>query len=388
MAQEGLAPAPQCLGIVGTEGQLVHHPQAGLFGMGAELARAGQQPAGEDVLLDEIGGAHIALEQLVPDRDALDAGAPARLELVVHGAEIAIPILAADGLEHLDADHRVIAPVADVAVVLQAQVGAQAGVGQPPLRPGQLLGGERHAGQPGAEVPCGDLGHRAPAAADLQHAAALAHPGLGQRTAHLGPLGGVERALCGAGEPGAGVVHRRVQPQLVEVVAEVVVGVDVLAAAGAGVAMEQVTQAVQQAAPEAAVDQGLQRGAVADEQLQQGAQVAAAPVPGDEAFRETDVSRLQHRGADGPVRDAQGRAGAAAIAKLQQRALGGLQVKAAVAQVGQQREDLARRSRQARVDDGGGSRRGHVVQRVTKRSGGSGLEKKGTRLIASRSACQ
>jgi hypothetical protein len=52
-----------------------------LAGLGAEGAGAGQQAAGEDVLLDEVGAAHVALEQVVADGDGLDAGAAARLEL-------------------------------------------------------------------------------------------------------------------------------------------------------------------------------------------------------------------------------------------------------------------------------------------------------------------
>jgi hypothetical protein len=48
-----------------------------LLRLRAESRRARQQATGEHVLLDEIGGACITLEQIVTDRDRLDAGAAA-----------------------------------------------------------------------------------------------------------------------------------------------------------------------------------------------------------------------------------------------------------------------------------------------------------------------
>ena len=135
LRQEAHAPAAQRLGIVGAETQLVDDAQPGAFGLLAKGRRAGQQPAGEDVLLDEIGGIDVAFEQVVADGDALDAGASARLEQRVQLGEEAGPVLAADGFEHLDRSHRVVGAVGQVAVILQPQIGlvGQPGIVQPPL---------------------------------------------------------------------------------------------------------------------------------------------------------------------------------------------------------------------------------------------------------------
>jgi hypothetical protein len=77
-----------------------------------ERPRAGQQAARKDVLLDEVGRPHVALEQVVADGDGLDAGLAARLELAVQQLEVAVPVLAAHGLEHLDRDDGVEGPSA------------------------------------------------------------------------------------------------------------------------------------------------------------------------------------------------------------------------------------------------------------------------------------
>jgi hypothetical protein len=56
LGQEALAPAAQRLGVVAAEGQFVDDFQAGRCGRPARGTRgAGQQAAGEDVLLDEVG---------------------------------------------------------------------------------------------------------------------------------------------------------------------------------------------------------------------------------------------------------------------------------------------------------------------------------------------
>src|ERR1035441_2698301 len=79
-AQEALPPAAQGFRIVEAELALADHRKAGRRGGGAELTAAGQEAAGEDVLLDEIGRAHIAIEEVVANRDALEARLALRLE--------------------------------------------------------------------------------------------------------------------------------------------------------------------------------------------------------------------------------------------------------------------------------------------------------------------
>ena len=209
----------------------------------------------------------VALEQVVADDDGLQAGAPAALELAQQRGEEVRPVLAADGLEHLDRDDGVERRVGDVAVVLQPQIDVVAdmrGVNAP-LRPGQLFGRQRHAGRPARRIPRRGLGQRTPAAADLEQALARLHAALVERTQHLGALRVGQRPAAVALEPGAGVVHRLVEPQPVERVAQVVVGVDVVPAAAARVAVEQVPGAVQQRAPPAAIDDALDGVAVGDE---------------------------------------------------------------------------------------------------------------------------
>jgi hypothetical protein len=98
-------------------------------------------------------------------------------------------------------------------------------------------------------------------------------------------------------EQRAGVVHRLVQPQAVERVAQVVVGVDVLAAAAARIAVQQVLDAVGQRPPPAAVDDRLHRVAVGDEQLSAAPPGRGCPVAVDEALGKADVAALQRRAA-------------------------------------------------------------------------------------------
>ena len=86
-----------------------------------------------------------ALEQVVADRDALDARAPTGLQTASQRVEVAVPVLTPHGLEHLDRHDRVERPAFElgrkVAVVLQSQVAArrQPGTAQTLLGPGQLL---------------------------------------------------------------------------------------------------------------------------------------------------------------------------------------------------------------------------------------------------------
>ena len=174
------------------EGEFVHHLQSGGAGLRAELGRARQAAAGEDVLLDEVGALDVAVEQGVLDHDALDAGAATRLEQAGHALEVGRPVLAAHGFDHLDRADGVERFVADVAVVLQAQVGAigPADAGHAFAGEVELLGGEGHAGDAGVELQRGLLGQRAPTAADLEHPVTRLHAGHAQGAPHLGVLCG------------------------------------------------------------------------------------------------------------------------------------------------------------------------------------------------------
>ena len=100
--QEGFAPAPQRLGIVRAKMQLVHNAQPGAARRFAKAAGAGQAATGKYVLLDEVGGVDIAVEQGVVDDDALDAGTASRLEQAADSAKVGRPVRLSHGLDHLD----------------------------------------------------------------------------------------------------------------------------------------------------------------------------------------------------------------------------------------------------------------------------------------------
>jgi hypothetical protein len=113
------------------------------------------------------------------------------------------------------------------------------------------------AGDLGADVLGRELGEAAPAATDLQHALArLQVDGLGQRCV-LGRLG-LGQGLIGALIEGRGVGHAGIQPALIEGVAQVVVGVDVLFRTPAVVAIEQVIQRIDRPHHDIALDQVVQ----------------------------------------------------------------------------------------------------------------------------------
>ena len=347
---EAVTPFAQGAGVVQTEGELVHHFQTGAFRFGAEGRRAGQAAARKHVLLDEVGAADVALEQLVLDHDALDAGLATRLEQARDRLEIGRPVLATDRLDHLDRADGVVRAILDVAIVLQTQVGlrhALPGVGQ-------LLGRQGHPGHRGTEFGDGLLGQGAPAAANLQHTVAGLDTGQLQGAAHLGVLGR-DHVLFGRLEPGRRVVHGRVQPELVERVAQVVVGMDVLAAVGARVAVELVAHPVGQATEPGAVDHVFEVAPVGQEQAQQVGEVAGAPVTREVALGKADVTRFERRAAGVPVVQVQGGVNALAIAEALQAAVGQLQGQAAVLQALQQLQDGAgggRRVGRQRESDG------------------------------------
>ena len=88
---------------------------------------------------------------------------------------------------------------------------------------------------------------------------------LGQDAPVLAQLGGLQ-ALIGAGEDGGRVGHRRVEPQAIEIVAQVVVGLDVAPGAAAGVGPQHVRDAVADQAQHPPVDRVGQHRAVLRQQ--------------------------------------------------------------------------------------------------------------------------
>ena len=144
---------------------------------------------------------------------------------------------------------------------------------------------------------CQVMRHRAPAAADLEHA--RAGHGVEQRrhALELGPLRVGERLPVRL-EQRRGVVHGRVEPQLVERVAEVVVKGDVPPAAALGVAVQRVSHGVGRARETAAARRVGDRPLVPHDQREQVDEVVRAPVAPEVALREADLA-VEHHLADG-----------------------------------------------------------------------------------------
>src|SRR6185369_17697003 len=66
-----------------------------------------QHPTGEDVGLDEVGAARIAVEQAVLEGDELQRRTTARLQIARDAIEISAPPRFADRLDHLDRGDRI-----------------------------------------------------------------------------------------------------------------------------------------------------------------------------------------------------------------------------------------------------------------------------------------
>ena len=191
----------------------------------------------------------------------------------------------------------------------------------------------------------------APAAADFQHTIAGFHAGHVQGAADLGVLRLWQRARQVALKPGARVVHGLVQPQAVERIAQIVVGVDVLAAVGAAVVVQQMLDAVQEQPSEpCAEDHGVNLLAVGGEHLEQFGQVRCAPVTGNEALGKADVAGLEGRSQHVPVVQRDAGAGMLGrvqgvllrmLAKTALRTIGQVQGERPVAQVLQQTQCAA-----------------------------------------------
>src|SRR5690348_12250659 len=128
--------------------------------------------AGEDVGLDEVRVADVAVEHLVPDADELQRRPAAALQVAGDAVEIGAPPALPDRFDHLDRSDGV-ELLRRLAIVLKADfdLWSEAGLRDLPVRPGLLLGREREPDDRCAAPRRLDR-KRAPAAADFQQALA------------------------------------------------------------------------------------------------------------------------------------------------------------------------------------------------------------------------
>ena len=170
----------------------------------------------------------------------------------------------------------------------------------------QLLCAQRHAAQMRAEIAGRHFSQSTPATANFQNTLSGAGSDFGECAKDFGVLRVCGAARQIAAEQGAGVVHRRIQPQRVKAVAQVVMRVDVFLAVAAGVAFEQVFDPVQRNTPPAAKNSPVNHRPVADQQTQQIGQIGAGPVTRDIALSKADVARLECGRQGLPVMQRQG----------------------------------------------------------------------------------
>ena len=156
-----------------------------------------------------------------------------------------------------------------------------------------MFGAQRNAHHAGLEFDGRGLRERAPATADLQHTTAFGHAGAVECAPYLGVLSLRQRCAQVPLKPGAGVIHRRIEPLRVKRVAQVVVCVDVLAAVGLGIVFQQMLDSVKQAAAPGAVNDLIDLAAVCTEKLEQLAELGCIPIARDVALGKADVARLQ-----------------------------------------------------------------------------------------------
>ena len=196
---------------------------------------------------------------------------------------------------------------AHVAVVEQAQVGAfgQSGARQARGSEAQLLRRKGEAGDMHAELARGDFRESAPAAADFQQPVTRFRIQAPQDTTVLGGLRRFQGSRMTGVEQRAGICHGRIEPEPVEIVAQVVMGLDILARAGAGIAVEQVPDPIQGIADKGSVDRPLKRRAVAAEQLDQRRRIVDMPAAFHAGFRKTDVAAFHAHAYHVPVRQHQ-----------------------------------------------------------------------------------
>lgn len=224
---EALGPVLKRARIVAAQAFDVKRFQATVLRGGERQRDMRQFALREDVAIDEIAATHRGLAAVgVGGGDAVVHGDTAIGQQVVDAAEVPRQVLAPDVLEHADAGDAV-ELAGEVAVVLDADFDLV-------LQPGgaHAFGGEVvlvlrqcHAQTARAVLLRRAQHQRPPAAADVEQRLPRLQADFGEDVVDLLELRFVE-CFVAVLEVGAGVDHVLVQPQLVEVVGDVVVVLD------------------------------------------------------------------------------------------------------------------------------------------------------------------
>ena len=279
--------------------------------------------------------------------------------MALEDGEIVGPVALADRLDHLDR-HDMVVLALDVAVVAKLQFDpvGQARATQSRARILELLARDGD-GRDAHAAPGRRLGEAAPAAADLQDAVALLGVDLGEDAVVFGGLRRFQRLARLPFVERRGVAHRRVEPQSVEAVAEIVVGVDVAFRAFARVVPAAMQDPESEIVQDVGVRHAAQRPLVVGQERDQFGQVGRIAVAVHVGFGESDVSIKQDAAEQTPILDVQRRL-----------ALGAGRAERAMAAVGQTQRKAADGKVLKRLEDEMG---GEGYQRVTYSGGGAGL---------------
>lgn len=223
---EVVQPAQQGAGVVEAEVFHVQDVELVLGGKGDHLPQAGDDAAGEDVFFHP--GVAGMLQQAADEVEQEEA---AGLHDLVHAIQKKLIVVPAHVLHHAHADHPLEFPagLGQVPVVhkLYGQQVLKALGLDAPLELLVLLLTQGDAGAADAVLLGGPDEQEAPAAADVQQGHPLLEVELFQNVVHLVHLGLVEGVVLPA-EIAAGIAEGFIQPQLVKIVADVVVALDLL----------------------------------------------------------------------------------------------------------------------------------------------------------------
>ena len=296
---EAVAPFGQGSRIVEPEDALRDERHACRLAEAAHDRGRRQHAAWENVAADEVDLLGIGLEELVADGDHLHAGRAAGLEPVAQLAEIGRPIFLADGLEHLDRGDAVI-DAALVAIVLQLDVDAvrEARLEDALACEGVLL---LRDGEPVTRAPIWPATCSAKPPQPQPISSTWSSGPIRVRSHRAWYLRGLRRGqvLLVRLEQGRGIGHRSVEPLRIEGIAEVVMGVDVAARAGFGVAVHPMPEILPKSRQRGMGQHALDRIMVGRKDLQKLRDVRAVPFAADIGFRKADIAAADEAPSEG-----------------------------------------------------------------------------------------